>query len=206
MIESFFTSFINEFAWIPFLTIIGIDLVLSGDNALVIGMAAGRLPPKQRRQAIVIGIVVATVLRILFSLIVLYLLKITGLLFIGGALLAWVAYKLYREVRTSAQEASGLSEKRPVSLTSAIVLIVISDATMSLDNVLAVAGAAHGSTSMLVFGLALSILLMAVAASAIANIMDKYDWIGYVGVAIIAWVSIDMMYRGGIEVLEVVSA
>lgn len=205
MIESFFTSFINEFAWIPFLTIIGIDLVLSGDNALVIGMAAGRLPPKQRRQAIVIGIVVATVLRILFSLIVLYLLKITGLLFIGGALLAWVAYKLYREVRTSAQEASGLSEKRPVSLTSAIVLIVISDATMSLDNVLAVAGAAHGSTSMLVFGLALSILLMAVAASAIANIMDKYDWIGYVGVAIIAWVSIDMMYRGGIEVLEVVS-
>ena len=205
MIESLINSFFEEFAWGPFLTIIGIDLVLSGDNALVIGMAAGRLPPKQRRQAIVLGIVAATVLRILFSIIVLHLLKIIGLLFAGGLLLAWVAYKLYREIRIGAEAAADSAKPPPASLMSAIILIVVSDVTMSLDNVLAVAGAAHGSTAMLVFGLALSILLMGVAATVIANLMEKYSWIGYAGVVIIAYVALDMIYRGASEILNVVN-
>lgn len=205
MIESLIDSFFEEFAWGPFLTIIGIDLVLSGDNALVIGMAASRLPPKQRRQAIVAGIAAATGLRIFFSIIVLHLLKIIGLLFAGGLLLAWVAYKLYREVRIGAEAASTSSKPPPATLMSAVVLIVVSDVTMSLDNVLAVAGAAHGSTAMLVFGLALSIVLMGVAATLIASLMEKYTWIGYAGVVIIAYVALDMMYRGGTELLNVVN-
>ncbi|MEM7293502.1 MAG: TerC family protein, partial [Pseudomonadota bacterium] len=180
------SSFFQEFAWEPFLKIIAIDLVLSGDNALVIGMAASRLPPKQRRHAIVLGIVAATLLRIFFSLIVLYLLEIIGLLFAGGILLAWVAYKLWREVRIGAEAAATSSKPPPATLASAVLLIVISDVTMSLDNVLAVAGAAEGSSAMLVFGLALSIVLMGVAATLIANLMERYRWIGYAGVVVIA--------------------
>jgi YjbE family integral membrane protein len=205
MIESFFTNFIADFSWGPFLTIIGIDLVLSGDNALVIGMAAARLPARQRRQAIVIGIVAATILRILFSLIVLQLLEIIGLLLAGGLLLVWVAYKLYREIRINAEVAENEGMKSPASLFSAVVLIVVSDVTMSLDNVLGVAGAAQGSTSMLVFGLVLSILLMGVAATVIANLMNKFSWIGYAGVVVIAWVALDMIYRGSGEVLDVLN-
>ena len=204
MIETMIDTFIAEFAWGPFLTIIGIDLVLSGDNALIIGMAASRLPPKQRRQAIVIGILAATALRIFFSLIVLQLLAIIGLLFAGGLLLAWVAYKLYREVRAGAAEAAVPGSAPPASLAAAIWLIIVSDVTMSLDNVLAVAGAAHGSMSMLVFGLALSIALMAFAASIIARVMDKHHWIGYAGVLIITYVALDMMYRGANEIMAVV--
>ena len=206
MIESLLTTFFDEFAWGPFLTIIGIDLVLSGDNALVIGMAASRLPPRQRRNAIVLGILAATLLRIFFSIIVLHLLQIIGLLFAGGLLLAWVAYKLYREVRIGAEAESRSEKPPPATLASAVVLIVISDVTMSLDNVLAVAGAAQGSTAMLVFGLGLSIILMGVAATLIANLMEKYQWIGYAGVIIIAWVALDMMYRGGMELMAVVAA
>lgn len=202
MIESFISNFIADFSWGPFLTIIGIDLVLSGDNALVIGMAAARLPPRQRRQAIVVGIFAATILRILFSLIVLQLLEIIGLLLAGGLLLVWVAYKLYREIRISAEVAEDVGMKTPASLFSAVVLIVVSDVTMSLDNVLGVAGAAQGSTSMLVFGLALSIVLMGVAATVIANLMEKFSWIGYAGVAVIGWVALDMVYRGSSEILD----
>lgn len=202
MIESFISNFVAEFSWGPFLTIIGIDLVLSGDNALVIGMAAARLPPRQRRQAIVVGIFAATILRILFSLVVLQLLEIIGLLLAGGLLLVWVAYKLYREIRISAEVAEDVGMKTPASLFSAVVLIVVSDVTMSLDNVLGVAGAAQGSTSMLVFGLALSIVLMGVAATVIANLMEKFSWIGYAGVAVIGWVALDMVYRGASEILD----
>ena len=201
MIESFINSFVDEFSWGAFLTIIGIDLVLSGDNAVVIGMAASRLPPRQRQQAIVFGIAAATALRIFFSLIVLYLLQITGLLFLGGLLLMWVAYKLYREVRMGVEATQTDSKAPPATLFSAMMLIIISDVTMSLDNVLAVAGAAKGSTSMLVFGLVLSIILMGVAASFIARLMDRYPLIGYAGVAIIVYVALDMMYRGGLELL-----
>ncbi|MEM7207208.1 MAG: YjbE family putative metal transport protein [Pseudomonadota bacterium] len=204
MIETFIDNFIADFAWGPFLTIIGIDLVLSGDNALIIGMAASRLPPNQRRQAIVLGIVAATLLRILFSIIVLQLLEIIGLLFAGGLLLAWVAYKLYREVRIGAEAQAHSTKPPPASLGSAVILIVVSDVTMSLDNVLAVAGAAQGSTEMLVFGLALSIVLMGVAATLIASLMARYQWIGYAGVVIIAYVALDMMYRGGVQLMDAV--
>ena len=168
-------------------------------------MAAARLPPRQRRQAIVVGIFAATILRILFSVIVLQLLEIIGLLLAGGLLLVWVAYKLYREIRISAEVAEDVGMKPPASLFSAVVLIVVSDVTMSLDNVLGVAGAAHGSTTLLVFGLALSILLMGVAATVIANLMDKFSWIGYAGVAVIAWVALDMIYRGSSEILDVLN-
>jgi YjbE family integral membrane protein len=206
MIEAIINDFFSNFAWGPFLTIIGIDLVLSGDNALIIGMAASRLPPQQRRQAIIVGILAATALRILFSLIVLELLAIIGLLFAGGLLLAWVTYKLYREVKYSIAATEEPGSAQPTSFLGAIWLIVVSDATMSLDNVLAVAGAAQGSSGMLVFGLALSIALMAFAASLIANLMEKYHWIGYAGVLIIGYVAIDMMYRGATEIADAVAA
>ncbi len=117
----------------------------------------------------------------------------------------WVAYKLYREIRISAEIVEDSEMKTPASLFSAVVLIVVSDVTMSLDNVLGVAGAAQGSTAMLVFGLVLSILLMGMAATIIANLMDKFSWIGYAGVAVIGWVALDMIYRGSNEVFNVLN-
>ena len=139
----------------------------------------------------------------------LHLLEIIGLLFTGGLLLAWVAYMLYRELRadiiTHKEQTAKDNEKAPKSLMSAVWLIVISDVTMSLDNVLSVAGAAHGSTAMLVFGLVLSVVLMGVAAGYIANLMERHHWIGYVGVVIIAYVALDMIYRGSTEIAEAIA-
>lgn len=204
------------------LQVILIDLVLAGDNAIVIGLAAAGLPKEQRKRAILIGVIAATVLRIGFAAITLQLLQILGLLLVGGLLLLWVCWKMWRELRTSAAErhaagealddadhnkdgtiAGGAPRK---TLMQAATQIVIADVSMSLDNVLAVAGAARDHPTVLVIGLVLSIALMGIAASYIAKLLHRYPWITYVGLAIILYVALDMIYRGAIEVWPAVQS
>ena len=184
-------------------SVIMIDLVLAGDNAIVIGLAAAGLEPKQRSRAILIGILAATVLRIAFAAFTIELLEIVGLLLAGGILLLWVCWKMWRELRKPSHAnsesalASGPGNK---TLAQAAWQIVVADVSMSLDNVLAVAGAAREHPSALVFGLGLSIVMMGVAATFIAKLLEKHRWIAYVGLAIILYVAGDMIYRGFIEV------
>ena len=199
-----------------FLQVIMIDLVLAGDNAVVIGMAAAGLPPDLRRKAILIGILAATLLRIGFALIATQLLDVTGLLLGGGLLLLWVCWKMYQELRIphsqgdAAVEALGdedfnadgtIAGGAPrKTLRQSVIQIIIADVSMSLDNVLAVAGAAKEHPLVLIFGLALSIALMGIASSLIARLLNRHRWIAYVGLAVILYVSIDMIWRGAIEV------
>ena len=198
-----------------FFQVVMIDLVLAGDNAIVIGLAAAGLPKDQRNKAILIGIIAATVLRIGFASVTVQLLQIVGLLLAGGILLLWVCWKMWRELRTSthdehdAQEAlsdqdlnadgkvSGAPRK---TLGQAIWQITLADVSMSLDNVLAVAGAARDHPYILVFGLALSIALMGLAATFIARLLQNHRWIAYVGLVIILYVALEMSYRGAVEV------
>lgn len=205
---------------VALLQVIGIDLVLAGDNAIVIGLAAAGLPKEQRARAILIGIGAATVMRIGFALITTQLLAIAGLLLAGGILLMWVCWKMWRELRegphddTIAEEsltgedlnadgtvAGGAPKK---TLAQAAVQIVIADVSMSLDNVLAVAGAAHGHPTVLILGLVLSIAMMGLAAGYIARLLNKHRWIAYVGLAIIVYVALKMMYEGWHEVAPMV--
>ena len=200
-------------------TVIVIDLVLSGDNAIVIGLAASGLPPLLRRKAIIYGMIVATVARIIFAVITFQLLKITGLTLAGGLLLLWVCWKMWREIRDRGEqfravengdlvgEDSGEADaKAEKNFRQALIAIVIADVTMALDNILGVAGAAKEHAEVLIFGLVLSIALMAVAANYIAQIIERYHWIAYVGLAIIGWVSIDMIIRGSGQVFTVISS
>ena len=186
------------------LQVVMIDLVLAGDNAIVIGLAASGLEAKLRGRAILIGIVAATVLRIAFAAFTIELLEIVGLLLAGGVLLLWVCWKMWRELRnsrhaTSAQVASG-GTLAPKTLWQAAWQIIVADVSMSLDNVLAVAGAAREHPAALVFGLALSIVMMGVAASLIARLLERHRWITYIGLAVILYVAGDMIYRGFLEV------
>ena len=190
-----------------FLQVVMIDLTLAGDNAVVIGLAAAGLPPEQRKRAIMIGIVGATVLRIAFAAVTVQLLAIVGLLLAGGILLLWVCWKMWRELRHAAKadaaeggEAAAEAARAPKSLRGAIVNIIVADVSMSLDNVLAVAGAARDHVAILVFGLALSIVLMGLAATWIARLLERHRWIAYVGLAIILFVALEMIWRGGHEV------
>jgi YjbE family integral membrane protein len=199
-----------------FLQVIMIDLVLAGDNAVVIGLAAAGLPKEQRNKAILVGIIAATVLRIVFAAGTTQLLQIVGLLLAGGILLLWVCWKMWRELRTThAEEVRGEEalEGRDLDQDSEIAggaprktfaqaawQIVIADVSMSLDNVLAVAGAAREHPGVLIFGLVLSIALMGVAASFIARLLQRHRWIAYVGLAIIFYVAVEMIYRGALEV------
>jgi YjbE family integral membrane protein len=192
--------------------VIMIDLVLAGDNAIVIGLAAAGLPEDQRKKAILIGIVAATVLRIGFASVTVQLLQIIGLLLAGGVLLLWVCWKMWRELQASHQQpkmqslsaASAIdapaATSRQKTLSQAVWQITIADVSMSLDNVLAVAGAAREHPMILIFGLALSVALMGFAASFIARLLEKHRWIAYVGLAIILYVAFDMCYRGVLEV------
>ncbi|MER9604412.1 TerC family protein [Mesorhizobium sp. M0243] len=198
------------------LQVIAIDLVLAGDNAIVIGLAAAGLPAEQRKKAILLGVVAATALRIGFAAITVKLLAIVGLLLAGGILLLWVCWKMYRELRTShadeleATEAlsnSDLNSDQAVAgktkrktLGQAALQIVVADVSMSLDNVLAVAGAARDHFPVLVIGLVLSIALMGLAATFIAKLLHRHRWIAYVGLLIIFYVAVDMVYRGAVEV------
>lgn len=190
-----------------FLQVIMIDLVLAGDNAIVIGMAAAGLPPDLRRKAIIIGIGAATVMRICFALIATELLAITGLLLAGGLLLLWVCWKMYEELRVSRHDEgqgvealSGLDSdpNSPArkTLRQAVTQIIIADVSMSLDNVLAVAGAAHEHPFVLVVGLALSIALMGLASTFIAGLLHKHRWIGWVGLLVILYVALNMIWHG----------
>ena len=200
-------------------SVIGIDLVLAGDNAIVIGMAAAGLPKDQRKKAILIGVLAATVLRIVFALATTRLMTITGLTLAGGVLLLWVCWKMWRELRsghsadagaevitgTDLNHDGGIAKGAPrKSFAQAAWQIVVADVSMSLDNVLAVAGAAKEHPGVLVFGLALSIALMGFAASFIAGLLQKHRWIAFVGFAIILYVALHMMYEGAFQVMPVV--
>ena len=201
-----------------FFSIIMIDLVLAGDNAVVIGLAAAGLPKETRGKAILIGILAATLLRIGFALVATQLLMVIGLLFAGGVLLLWVCWKMWRELRTPHQldeealtgvdlDGDGKIGSQPIgkkkSLRDAVIQIIVADVSMSLDNVLAVAGAANGhSPIILIFGLSLSVILMGVAATFIARLLHKHRWIAYVGLAIILFVALHMMYDGIIQVYD----
>lgn len=193
-----------------FVSVIIIDLVLAGDNAIIVGMAAAGLPPRQRRVVIAIGIGLAVLFRILFAVVAVQLLAIIGLLLAGGLLLLWVAWKMWRELREGASAtveataANSASAPRPPAkkASTAIWQIAIADISMSLDNVLAVAGAARDHMAMLVFGLALSVALMGVAATFIARFMARHHWLAYLGLAIVTFVALSMIVEGGEEILD----
>jgi YjbE family integral membrane protein len=193
-----------------FASVVIIDLVLAGDNAVVVGMAASGLPPEQRRRVITIGIVLALVCRIAFALVAVQLLAIIGLLLAGGLLLLWVAWKMWRELHPSAEVRAALAEGNadPQVKTqgAAILQIAVADVSMSLDNVLAVAGAARDHMTMLVFGLVLSIALMGAAATVIARFLERYRWLSYLGLAIITLVALRMIWEGADEVWTAVAS
>ena len=196
--------------------VVMIDLVLAGDNAVVIGLAAAGLPAKQRKRAILIGIVTATVLRIVGATVATQLLQVFGLLLAGGVLLLWVCWKMWRELHTTPdhqvndtllkENAVGRGETAPAAVSrktfgQATLRIVVADISMSLDNVLALAGAAREHPFVLAFGLLLSIALMGLAANLIAHLLQKHRWIAYVGLAIILYVACEMIYRGALELI-----
>ena len=174
--------------------IIFIDLVLAGDNAIIIGMVASKFPPEQRKKVIFWGIGGAVILRIILTLITAYLLQITGLRLIGGLLLLYIVYKLYTDViKNSGNEESNIKVDNS-SFFKAIFTVLLADFTMSLDNVLGVAGAAKDHYGLLVFGLVLSIILMATAATLISNWIKKYKWIAWLGLFAILIVALDLIY------------
>ena len=209
---SFDLSLLTAFA-----QVVMIDLVLAGDNAIVIGLAAAGLPRDQRRKAILIGIIAATVLRIIFAILAVHLLALVGLVLAGGLLLLWVCWKMWQELHhnpandeasehalgevfgeNGVPEISGAPRK---TLRQAVTQIVIADVSMSLDNVLAVAGAARDHMTAMVFGLLLSVALMGVASAFIAKLLNRYRWIAYIGLAIILFVAIRMIYEGTDQIL-----
>ena len=179
---------------IIFFQIVFIDLVLAGDNAIIIGMVASQFPPDKRKKIIFWGIGAAVILRILFTLITAYLLQITGLRLIGGLLLLYICYKLYVDVVQNQSKEENKIKIDNSSFSKAIVTVIIADVTMSLDNVLGVAGAAKDHYYLLIFGLILSIILMATAATLISNWIKKYKWIAWVGLIAILIVAIDLIY------------
>ena len=203
---------------IALLQVIGIDLVLAGDNAIVIGLAAAGLPKEMRARAILVGIIAATVLRIGFASITTQLLQVLGLILVGGILLLWVSWKMWRELRDGHAEEEGVEAVTGEDINAdgtvaggtprktfaqAAWQIIVADVSMSLDNVLAVAGAAREHPGVLVIGLVLSIALMGLAASFIAKLLNRHRWIAYVGLAIILYVALDMIWRGILEIYPV---
>ncbi len=198
-------------------SVILIDIALAGDNAIAVGMAAAGLPSTQRRRAILIGVIAAALMRIGFAIFTVQLLEIIGLLLAGGLLLLWVAWKLWRELRGGAlleeeeREAEAALEDLepgapPKPMRAAITQIVLADVSMSLDNVLAVAGAAREHEIVLVIGLVLSVALMGLAASVVARLLRRYRWIAYVGLAIIVYVALVMVWDGTASVLSAVQS
>ena len=175
--------------------IIFIDLVLAGDNAIIIGMVASQFPTEQRKKIIFWGIGAAVVLRIIFTLITAYLLQITGLRLIGGILLLYICYRLYEDViKMNGNAEENVKKVDNSSFMKAITTVILADVTMSLDNVLGVAGAARDHYMLLIFGLVLSIVLMATAATLISGWIKKYKWIGWVGLLAILFVAIELIY------------
>lgn len=206
-------GFLSGGAVAAFLQILFIDIVLAGDNAIVVGALAAGLPAEQRKKVILIGVAAALVLRIAFALLVSQLLQVVGLVLAGGILLLWVAWRMYRELghkdeSTGSEEVLGdeHSGLRPAkSFASAAWGVALADVSMSLDNVLAVAGAAREHPYVLIFGLALSVILMGAAANVIARYIDQYRWIAWGGLAVILWVAVKMIYEGAGHVAPVIA-
>jgi len=194
-----------------FFQVLMIDLVLAGDNAIVVGALAAGLPPEQRRRVILLGVLAALVLRIGFALIVTQLLQIVGLILAGGLLLLWVAWKMWRELRHGGESAgseevvgdehSGLRPAK--SFAAAAWAVAVADVSMSLDNVLAVAGAAREHPGILIVGLVFAVALMGIAANLIARYIERYRWIGYIGLLVILWVAVKMVWDGYHDVAPV---
>ena len=205
-----FSNITEPAALAAFGSVLMIDLVLAGDNAIVVGALAAGLPADQRKKVILIGIGAALVLRIIFALLVSWLMGIVGLIFAGGLLLLWVSWKFWREIRAGSlsegseeiggDEHSGLKPAR--SFAGAAWAVAIADVSMSLDNVLAVAGAAREHPGILVVGLLLSVALMGLAANFIAKLIDRYRWIAYIGLAVIVFVAFRMIYEGWVGTHE----
>ncbi|MGA7981752.1 MAG: YjbE family putative metal transport protein [Chromatiaceae bacterium] len=190
-----------------FVQVIFIDLVLAGDNAIVVGMAAASVPAEQRRRVVAWGMAAAVVLRILFAILTTQLLQIIGLTLAGGLLLAFVAYQMYRELRshgldelTPEDALHGAEGNRPKSVSAAVLQVAMADLSMSLDNVLAVAGAAHDHLIVLAAGLLISIGMMAFAANLIAKLIHRHRWLAWVGLGIITYVALNMVLRGTAQV------
>jgi YjbE family integral membrane protein len=181
-----------------------IDLVLAGDNAVVIGMAASRVPLTMRRKVIVWGIGAAVVLRIGLAIIAVKLMTIIGLTLAGGLLLLWVCWRMWRDIRSNAQTDAELQISDGTSMKRAVMQIVLADVSMSLDNVLGVAGAARNHLDVLVIGLILSVALMGTAATFIARLLHRYHWISYIGLAIVLYVAGSMIWEGGHKVLAAI--
>jgi YjbE family integral membrane protein len=189
-----------DFTLIPvLLQVLMIDLVLAGDNAMMIGLAVAGLPPAQRRHAILAGIAGATIIRIAMALVALKMLALIGLTLAGGVLLLWVVWKSFRELRA---EETASHVKPAGKLRTAIWRIIVADISMSLDNVLAVAGAARAHPWVLAGGLLVSVMLMGIAASLVARLLARYRWLAWVGLAIVLYVSLNMIYAGSAEVLH----
>jgi YjbE family integral membrane protein len=194
---------------LPLIIVIVIDVVLAGDNAIIVGLAASRVKEELRSKVILWGIVGAVLLRIVFAVLATQLLAIVGLLLAGGLLLLWVCWKMYWELTHKGEKRvgshglaarTGQPVERRMSFRAAVTQIVVADVSMSLDNVLAVAGAAKGSTSVLIIGLAVGIVLMAVAANFIANKLARYPWIAWIGFLVILYVALDMVFDGSREI------
>lgn len=183
--------------------VIMIDLVLAGDNAIVVGALAAGLPRDQQKRVIMVGIMAALVLRILFALVATQLLQVIGLLLAGGLLLLWVSWKMWRELHpkddTSSMDELGVNSP-PRTFAQAAWAVALADVSMSLDNVLGVAGAARDHPTVLIFGLILSVALMGLAANWIAKVIDRYRWIAYVGLIVIVYVALKMIWEGWHEV------
>jgi len=181
-----------------------IDITLAGDNAIVVGLAVAGLPDRQKRPAILLGILGATVIRIALGAIALQLLAIIGLLLAGGLLLLWVCWKMFRELRQARGHDRPDAAQRK-TLRQAMTQIILADVSMSLDNVLAVAGASGGRTWVLMLGLALSVVLMGVAANLLARVLERQRWVAWAGLVIVLYVAVSMIWHGGSEVAEAIS-
>jgi len=199
-----FSNITEPAALSAFLQVLMIDLVLAGDNAIVVGALAAGLPPEQRKKVILIGVLAALVLRVFFALIVTQLLQVVGLILAGGILLLWVAWKMYRELNHSGESAgspevegdehSGIRSAK--SFSGAVWAVAVADVSMSLDNVLAVAGAARDHPGIMIVGLIVAVALMGLAANVIAKYIERYRWIAYVGLLVILYVAGKMMWDG----------
>jgi len=197
-----------------FLQVVFVDLVLAGDNAIVVAMAVVGLPPEQRARVMVLGIAAATALRVLFALITVQLLQVIGLVLAGGVLLLWVSWKLYRELRAQSREDQAAEDiddivhgaplthpvPRTKSMREAVTQIIVADVSMSLDNVLAVAGIAREHPWVLITGLALSVAFMGLAAAMIARLLTRHHWIGYLGLGVIFYVALTMIWAGAVQI------
>ena len=181
-----------------------IDIVLAGDNAVVIGLAAGRVPAALRRKVILWGLVAAVVLRVGLAVVAVSLMQIIGLTLAGGIILLWVCWRFWRDI-SGDQHHEAATPDANASLKRAVLQIVLADVSMSLDNVLAVAGAARDHLDVLVIGLLLSVALMGAAANLIARLLERYRWISYLGLAIVLYVAASMIWHGGHDVLKAIS-